>query len=285
MKVRCLDCGHSEEVDADFFVKIIGGATAGFGFWAWVSFLFAGTGFAMVICIAIIGGGAAMLAYKNEIVDWIVNKDYPCVKCGGKKWAAASPEMEKEINLREAKISTLTRESANLMRDHAAREKEAFAFIQAKDSTFSLNEVQEILDQNENQKATIVALQKDREEWNKHIEPLRAAQEKMVRNLEKTFSALYSSLSFTDNALKRISKLKESERLKLEPQFGFLQHNPKNAKFRDDIEGTDVKELEFGDGGRFYVRKEGSRFVVVCVGNKNSQNTDLKHLKQAYKRS
>jgi hypothetical protein len=96
MRIRCLDCGHSEEVTLDLFVKIIGGATAGFGFWAWVSFLFAGTGFAMVICIAIISGGAAMLAYKDEIVDWIVNKGHKCYGCGSQNWVAVSPELERE---------------------------------------------------------------------------------------------------------------------------------------------------------------------------------------------
>lgn len=68
MRIKCRDCGFLEEVDLDLFVKILGGATAGFGFWAWTSFLFAGTGFAMAICIAIITGGAAMLAYKDEII-------------------------------------------------------------------------------------------------------------------------------------------------------------------------------------------------------------------------
>jgi phosphatidylserine/phosphatidylglycerophosphate/cardiolipin synthase-like enzyme len=109
MRIKCLDCGHSEEVNLDLFVKIIGGATTGFGFWAWVSFLFAGTGFAMAICIAIIAGGAAMLAYKNEIIDWLVNKGFACKVCGGQKWAALSPEMEKEINAKDAKIDDLIR--------------------------------------------------------------------------------------------------------------------------------------------------------------------------------
>lgn len=109
MRIKCLDCGHSEEVNLDLFVKIIGGATAGFGFWAWVSFLFAGTGFAMAICIAIIGGGAAMLAYKNEIIDWLVNKEFACRECGGKRWTALTPEMEQEINFKNAEIEKLTR--------------------------------------------------------------------------------------------------------------------------------------------------------------------------------
>jgi phosphatidylserine/phosphatidylglycerophosphate/cardiolipin synthase-like enzyme len=107
MRIKCLDCGHSEEVTLDLFVKIIGGATAGFGFWAWVSFLFAGTGFAMAICIAIIAGGAAMLAYKNEIIDWLINKGFACKGCGGQKWAALTPEMEREMNAKDAKIDDL----------------------------------------------------------------------------------------------------------------------------------------------------------------------------------
>ena len=101
MRIKCRDCGFSEEVNLDLFVKILGGATAGFGFWAWTSFLFAGTGFAMAICIAIITGGAAMLAYKDEIIDWVANGGYKCDSCGSKKWAAISPENEKEINAQE----------------------------------------------------------------------------------------------------------------------------------------------------------------------------------------
>ena len=101
MRIKCRDCGFSEEVNLDLFVKILGGATAGFGFWAWTSFLFAGTGFAMAICIAIITGGAALLAYKDEIIDWIANEGYECDSCGSQNWTAVSPEKEKEINAQE----------------------------------------------------------------------------------------------------------------------------------------------------------------------------------------
>jgi hypothetical protein len=61
-----------------------------------------------------------------------------------------------------------------------------------------------------------------------------------------------------------------------------LQHNPKNANFRDDIVDTDVKELGFGTGGCIYVRKEGSQYIIANVGNNNSQNADIKHLKSAH---
>lgn len=43
-----------------------------------------------------------MLAYKNEIIDWLVNKGFACKGCGGQKWAALSPEMEQEINEKNA---------------------------------------------------------------------------------------------------------------------------------------------------------------------------------------
>lgn len=285
MRIKCLDCGNSEEVTLDLFVKIIGGVTAGFGFWAWVSFLFAGTGFAMAICVAIIAGGAAMLAYKNEIIDWIVNKGYECDRCGSQKWVAVSPEIEKEMAVKEAKISKLEQEAKTLESNLAVKEKEAFDYVKEQDSSFSMEDVEELLGEIEEKDGKIERLLKDKEEWENHKESLLLAQEKIVGNLEKRFNACYSSLSFTSQALKRISRLSTNNRIKLEQQLGFLQHSPQRANFRDDIMGTDVKELGFGNGGRIYVRKEGARFVVASVGNKNSQSVDLKHLKNAFKES
>ena len=69
-------------------MKIIGGAMPIGGFWAWVTYLFAGTGFALAIVIAIIAGGTAMLVFKDEIVKWLVNKRYKCPKCGAVDWEA-----------------------------------------------------------------------------------------------------------------------------------------------------------------------------------------------------
>lgn len=86
MKIRCRKCGHSEETSLSFFVKLIGGAMPIGGFWAWVTYFFAGTGFAIEIVIAIIAGGTAMLVFKDEIVEWIVNKGYTCPRCGKMDW-------------------------------------------------------------------------------------------------------------------------------------------------------------------------------------------------------
>ena len=57
MKIRCKNCGYKEKVNKDLFLKVIGGAVTGGGFWAWISYLLAGTGFALPLCIAIMVGG------------------------------------------------------------------------------------------------------------------------------------------------------------------------------------------------------------------------------------
>jgi hypothetical protein len=88
MKIRCRRCGHSEETSLGFFVKIIGGAMPLGGFWAWTVYLFAGTGFAMPIVIAIITGGVATLVFKDEIVGWIASRGYKCDRCGTSNWEA-----------------------------------------------------------------------------------------------------------------------------------------------------------------------------------------------------
>lgn len=85
MYIKCEHCGHKEPLNKELFVKILGGITAGFGFWAWISFLFAGTGFALPICIAIFTGGLATAAFSNEIAAWL-SKRYDCPICNRKSW-------------------------------------------------------------------------------------------------------------------------------------------------------------------------------------------------------
>ena len=88
MKIKCIKCKHSEETSIELFVKIIGGALPFGGYWAWVAYLFAGTGFAMPIVIAIMTGGVGMLIFKDEIVQWIVNIGYKCSSCGSVEWTS-----------------------------------------------------------------------------------------------------------------------------------------------------------------------------------------------------
>lgn len=86
MKIRCGNCNYSEETSLGLFVKIIGGAMPIGGFYAWVTYILAGTGFALPIVIAIITGGTAMLVFKEQIVKWIINRGYKCPNCSAVNW-------------------------------------------------------------------------------------------------------------------------------------------------------------------------------------------------------
>jgi len=88
MKIRCGKCGYSEKATVELIVKIIGSSLPFGGFFAWVMYLFAGTALAFPIVIAIITGGVAMLAFKDEITQWIVNRGYKCPKCGAVDWTS-----------------------------------------------------------------------------------------------------------------------------------------------------------------------------------------------------
>ena len=88
MMIQCRNCGHKEKTTKGLIVKLIGGALPAGGFGAWVTYFFAGTGFAMPICIAIATGGVAMLVFKDQIVEFIVNRGHTCAKCGKVDWEA-----------------------------------------------------------------------------------------------------------------------------------------------------------------------------------------------------
>ena len=85
MKLRCSKCGHGETVNKRFFLKVIGAGLTGTGYWAWVAYLFAGTGFAMPICSAIMAGGVALAAFSDDIAKWVSSK-FACPDCGSHDW-------------------------------------------------------------------------------------------------------------------------------------------------------------------------------------------------------
>ncbi|UOR60289.1 hypothetical protein [Helicobacter pylori] len=65
-----------------FFVRVIGAALPAGGVATWTTYLLAGTGFALPLCIAIITRGVATLAFQDEIIEWLADKGYKCEKCG-----------------------------------------------------------------------------------------------------------------------------------------------------------------------------------------------------------
>ncbi len=83
--VECKNCGYKEEANKTFFLTVMGVSFVGGGFWAWVSFFFAGTGFAFAICVAIVTGGVALLAFSDQITKWVAER-YACPSCKRKDW-------------------------------------------------------------------------------------------------------------------------------------------------------------------------------------------------------
>ena len=97
MILHCKKCGYEEVVNKELFMKVLGGAVSGFGFWAWVSFLFAGTGFALAICVAIVLGGVGIAAYSTEIAEWFCKKyDCPNPNCGARDWECRKTQEEQK---------------------------------------------------------------------------------------------------------------------------------------------------------------------------------------------
>lgn len=74
--------------------------------------------------------------------------------------------------------------------------------------------------------------------------------------------------------------MNDDELLKFEQEIKNL--NDGQLDFRDNIYGTDVKEVDFAGSGRIYIRKIDNVYSVVCVGNKNTQDKDIDWLKKYY---
>ncbi|TPH83082.1 hypothetical protein [Helicobacter pylori] len=72
--LKCKSCRHKEETSLKFFVRVIGAVLPARGAVAWTTYLFARTGFALPICVAIITGEVAILAFQDEIVEsgWLI---------------------------------------------------------------------------------------------------------------------------------------------------------------------------------------------------------------------
>ncbi|MGO2136109.1 MAG: hypothetical protein ACTH3S_11845 [Marinobacter sp.] len=118
MEIICKSCGHTEETNKDFFVKLIGGAMPVGGYWAWTTYLFAGTGFAMGIVLAIIGGGVAMLIFKDEITEWVISQGYKCTSCGEVSWEPMTESMKQERDFKKYDLG-ITRTSIETSRSMA----------------------------------------------------------------------------------------------------------------------------------------------------------------------
>ena len=148
--------------------------------------------------------------------------------------------------------------------------------------SFTLEEMEEIFTQIDDQDNKIQDLQKKNEDLNDDTLEYKRIAEKFSRNLENRFKYLYPTLQVTERTFKQIVKLDEKEFMKLENQLALLHHSPETFKFRDKIHGTEIYEKEFNRSGRIYIEKNANIYGIVCVGDKGSQSKDINYLKRSY---
>lgn len=305
MHIQCKKCNHCEKTDTSFFVKLIGGSLPVGGYWAWVTYFFAGTGFALPICIAIITGGVAMLVFADEIVAWI-SKRYDCPKCNGNQWVAIDDEVAKKVRKAQQQIQQLNTENTKykleikqLSDELAQRKNELQEYIK---TTFQKNilvntqnthdddyvkklenDIDFLMEQWENQESKMLELIQS-QEVKDELESIAIAYTKQeirfVDKIKMRFRKLYQNISIDDKPYKRLARMNDDELLKFEQEIKKI--NDGQFDFRDNIHGADVKEVDFAGSGRIYIRKIDNVYSVVCVGNKNTQDKDIDWLKKYY---
>ena len=302
MHIQCKNCNHCEKTDRSFFIKLIGGVTAGMGYWAWVAYFFAGTGFAMPICIAIMAGGGALLAFSDKIVPWISEK-YPCPKCKSNQWIAIDDEAAEKMRLTQQKLEQLHAENAKykseikkLSDDLIQRKNELQNYIKKSiqentginnqksyDDEYVKrleNDFDFLMEELENKENTILELLKNQEDLNNITNAYSRQETKVIERMKARFRKLYQKVSIGDKPYKRLARMNDDELLQFEQEIKKL--NDGQFDFRDNIYGADVKELDFNKTGRIYIRKIDNHYNVVCVGNKNTQDKDIDWLKKRY---
>ena len=85
IELECSKCGFKKDVNNAFFLKLLGVGLIVIGFLAWKNYFFAGTGFALLICVGIMGCGVLILMFPN-IVENILAKKQECPKCKKNDW-------------------------------------------------------------------------------------------------------------------------------------------------------------------------------------------------------
>lgn len=84
--IKCKNCGHEEQITSGVIRKMVmgGGAMLKGGMSAWTGYLFAGSGIAYPLCVAI-GVGGVCLALIPGLRNLLAIAK-PCPECGFKDW-------------------------------------------------------------------------------------------------------------------------------------------------------------------------------------------------------
>jgi len=65
----------------------------------------------------------------------------------------------------------------------------------------------------------------------------------------------------------------------IEKQIAHLHHGAEKANWRNQIQGTKVREIGCSDDLRLYVSFADSGYVIEEVGTKSTQDRDIRRLK------
>lgn len=83
--IKCKNCGHEEQITGGILRKMVmGGALFKGGTAAWSSYLFAGSGIAYPLCVAIGVGGVCLAVIPG--LRHLLARLKPCPECGFKDW-------------------------------------------------------------------------------------------------------------------------------------------------------------------------------------------------------
>lgn len=93
------------------------------------------------------------------------------------------------------------------------------------------------------------------------------------------FEKNYNNIKFEKNSFDEFLQFSSSDQMYIEKQMGMLQHTPDKASFRCNINGTNFKEIGYTQTGRMYVLQNGSKYLIYKIGDKKTQDKDIKYLK------
>lgn len=107
------------------------------------------------------------------------------------------------------------------------------------------------------------------------------AARKSSEVIENRFRKCYPSLKVRHKRLfRRLGTMTFDQVHAIEVQMGRLQHNPSSVRWRHKIAGTDVMEIGCDGDLRLYVSLQDSGYVIEEVGDKLTQDADIKRLKK-----
>ncbi len=111
----------------------------------------------------------------------------------------------------------------------------------------------------------------------RHEQRVRKASEVIMNRMRKCYPSVRMR---HDNTYKKLGSMRYEQVHAIEVQIGLLEHSPEKARWRGKIAGTYVNEIGCNGDLRIYVSWQDNGYVIEEVGNKLTQDADLRRLKE-----